>query len=226
MATGFILPFAGRGLSSRDPFHSLHREMNRLFDDTFRSMDSGAGSPGGSGRSNLLAPQLDVHESQDEFCVTVDLPGVAEQDLDLALEGDLLTIRGEKKQESERDERGYHVVERSSGTFQRSLRLPFEPDPERVSAECRDGVLTIHVPKVGQQQRSRRIEVNRGQGGEPGQRTIDNSAAANDRQHESLQQAASQGQTRQAGGANDAGQQAQASPSGEQQGHNVTSGSR
>lgn len=200
MASRFLTPFGGRGLARRDPFLSLHQEMNRLFDDTFRTLDTGEQGQGGG---RFLAPRLDVHESENEYCVTVDLPGVSESDLDLSLEGEVLTIRGEKKQESERDERGYHIMERSSGTFQRSLRLPFEPDPERVSAECRDGVLTVHVPKEGQQQRTRRIQVNRGQGTPASSRTIDSSSAANDRQQADLQQAASQGSVAQAGGADD-----------------------
>lgn len=198
MASRFLSSLGGRGAATSDPFLSLHREMNRLF-DTFRGPEGGE-----SGRASFLSPQLDVHESADEFCVTVDLPGVAESDLDVQLDGDLLTIRGEKKQHSERDERGYHVVERSSGTFQRSLRLPFEPDAGKVTADCRDGVLTVHVPKADQKQRSRRISISHGQQTGPAQRTIEGSSAANDGSSHSMQQAASQGATTQAGGADDA----------------------
>jgi HSP20 family protein len=182
-------------------------------------MEGGGGESGQGGR--FLAPQLDVHEGESEYCITVDLPGVAESDLDVSLEGDVLTIRGEKKQQSERDERGYHVMERSSGTFQRSLRLPFEPDPERVHADCRDGVLTVHVPKAGQQQRTRKISVNRGQGmqdggGGAGRQTLegrsstagssggDRNRGANDRDETPRQQAASQQPSAQAGGFDDA----------------------
>ena len=88
MASRFLVPFGGRSLTSRrDPFMSLHREMNRLFDDAFHSMGDDQGS-------NFSTPQLDVHESEQELCITADLPGVAESDIDLRLEGDMLIIRG------------------------------------------------------------------------------------------------------------------------------------
>jgi HSP20 family protein len=196
-----MIPFGGTGLAPRnDPFFTLHREMNRLFDDTFRSIDQGESTRG------TMVPSLDVHESESEFCLTADLPGVAEQDIDVQLEGDLLTIRGEKKQERERDERGYHVVERSAGNFQRSVRLPFEPDPEKVTAECRNGVLTVHVSKQGQQQRTRRIEVKRGEGADAGAKTIEGRAeAANDPRRDEHQMAASHKQGAQAGEAESSG---------------------
>src|SRR6476660_4355890 len=102
MAPRFIFPFGGRSLTGRDPFLSLHREMNRLFDDTLRSVGDGE-----SGRAGFNVPQLDVHESEQEFCITADLPGVAENDIELTVNGDMLMLRGEKKQQQERDERGY-----------------------------------------------------------------------------------------------------------------------
>jgi HSP20 family protein len=199
MASRFLIPFGSRSLAGgADPFISLHREMNRLFDDTFRGMDQREG-----GRGQFLAPSLDVHESGDGFCVTADLPGVSPEDIDLQVEGDLLTICGESKREQERDDKGYHVMERSSGSFRRSLRLPFEPDPDQVKAECRNGVLTVHIPKAGQQQRSRKIAVG---GGGAGQQQVEGrSWAANDERGEDRQMAASQGLQRQEGGSDDTG---------------------
>jgi HSP20 family protein len=198
MASRYLIPFGSRGLAGRgDPFLSLNREINRLFDDTFRGMDQGEG-----GRGQFLAPSLDVHESGDEFCVTADLPGVSPEDIDLQVEGDLLTICGESKREQERDDKGYHVMERSSGSFRRSLRLPFEPDPDQVNAECRNGVLTVHIPKAGQQQRSRKIAVG---GGASQQQVEGRSWAANDERSEDRQMAASQGSQRQEGGSDDTG---------------------
>ena len=199
MASRYLIPFGSRGLAGRgDPFLSLNREINRLFDDAFRGMDQGEGGGG-----QFLAPSLDVHESGDEFCVTADLPGVSPEDIDLQVEGDLLTICGESKREQERDDKGYHVMERSSGSFRRSLRLPFEPDPDQVKAECRNGVLTVHIPKAGQQQRSRKIAV--GGGGGSQQQVEGRSWAANDERSEDRQMAASQGSQRQEGGSDDTG---------------------
>jgi HSP20 family protein len=198
MASRFLVPFGGRSIAGRsDPFLSLHREMNRLFDDTFRSI--GEDEPGGA----ISTPRLDVHESEQELCITADLPGVAESDIDLRLEGDMLIIRGEKRQRQERNEGGYRLVERSSGAFQRGLRLPFEADPASVKADYEHGVLTIHVPKHAQQERSKRIPVGRG-GAEASNKTIEaSSGAANDQPGEERQQAASQGSMQQAGGAQD-----------------------
>jgi HSP20 family protein len=195
MASRFIVPFGGRSLTGRDPFLSLHREMNRLFDDTLRSVGANESGPAG-----FNVPQLDVHVSEQEFCITADLPGVAEDDIELTVNGDMLMLKGEKKQHQERDERGYHVIERSSGAFQRSVRLPFEPDPGKVVADYENGVLTVHVPKQAHQERSRRIEVKRGSG--PNARTIE-SASANDQGHAERQQAASGDSSGQAGGADD-----------------------
>jgi HSP20 family protein len=196
MASRFLVPFGGRRLAARgDPFLSLHREMNRLFDDTFRSMDDGTAERGGQ----LSVPQLDIHESEGEFCVTADLPGVEESDIDLRIEGDTLTIRGEKRQQGERDERGYHIMERSSGAFQRTLRLPMEPDPAKVTAECHNGVLTVHIAKEGQQQRSKRIEVKRGARQAAGGQTIETrgggqSGSNDDQRQVERQRAASESQ--------------------------------
>jgi HSP20 family protein len=183
---------SGRG----DPFMSLHREMNRLFDD-FHTM--GDDERGGG----ISSPQIDIHESEQELCVTADLPGVAESDIDLRLEGDMLIIRGEKRQQQEREQGGYRLVERSSGAFQRGLRLPFEADPGSVKADYENGVLTIHVPKQAQQERSRRIPVGRGGEG-ASSKTIDaKSDAANDQRSGERQQAAAQDRTQQAGGSQD-----------------------
>lgn len=76
-----------------------------------------------------------------------------------SLEGNVLIISGEKKTEADRKQEDYQVMERSYGRFRRTVQLPFAPDPEQVRAECDHGVLTIHMPKQAQLQRSRRIEV-------------------------------------------------------------------
>lgn len=195
MASRFIVPFGGRSLTGRDPFLSLHREMNRLFEDTMRSVGGNESGPAG-----FNVPQLDVHESEQEFCITADLPGVAENDIELTVNGDMLMLKGEKKHHQERDERGYHVIERASGAFQRSVRLPFEPDPGQVVADYENGVLTVHVPKQAQQEKNRRIEVKRGSSSNA--RTIEN-ASANDPDHADRQQAASGDPSGQAGSADD-----------------------
>ena len=162
MASRFTNPFGGRGSMSRDPFLDLHREVNRLFDDVFRS----GGTGGGGGAATMAAPSIDVHEIGDGLEISAELPGVAEKDIDLRLEGDVLTLSGEKHNER-KDERA-HVVERSYGTFRRTVQLPFAPDPDKVSAACENGVLRIRLPRGTEQERSRKIEIGGGsRGGEP-----------------------------------------------------------
>jgi HSP20 family protein len=154
MASRFLIPFGGRGLLSRDPFMDLHREVNRLFDDSFRSMREGGE---GSGSGFMLNPKVDVCPTDDGWEITAELPGVDQEDIDLRLDGDTLTISGEKRDER-KDEKG-RFTERSYGTFSRSFQLPFTPDPDKITADCDRGVLTIKLPKAAEQDKSRRISI-------------------------------------------------------------------
>jgi HSP20 family protein len=169
MARNPMSPYRSGGLMERgfggDPFLSLHREMNRLFDDVFRGS---LGSPsGGSQGGGAIVPPIDVSETDKEVRVCAEIPGVSEKDVDVTLDQDMLTIRGEKKFERDVEKENYHVSERSFGTFQRMLRLPFVVDPEQVKANFENGVLTVTLPKGQEQQRTRRIEV-RGSGAASG----------------------------------------------------------
>jgi HSP20 family protein len=127
-----------------------------------------------------------VSETDKEIRITAELPGVTEQDIDVSLDDDVLTIRGEKKFERKDDKENFHFVERSYGTFQRSLRLPFPVDPDQVQASFENGVLTVTVPKTGRQERSRRIQLQgrgaTGQGatGGTGQQASDTSGQSDD----------------------------------------------
>lgn len=153
-----------RFLSSRndltrgdDPFFQLQRELSRAVDDVFRG--AGPRMPFGTG----FAPSLDVKETAEGLELTAELPGVAETDIELSLDGDTLTLRGEKRQERKSEERGLHLQERSYGSFQRSLRLPFAPDPGHVSASFDKGVLHVTLPKPAQAQaRENRIPIRGG----------------------------------------------------------------
>jgi len=100
-----------------------------------------------------------VSETEKEIRITAELPGVTEQDIDVSLDDDMLTIRGEKRFERTDEKETFHFVECSYGTFQRSLRLPFAVNPDQVQASFENGVLTVTLPKTGRQERSRRIQV-------------------------------------------------------------------
>jgi HSP20 family protein len=151
MASRFLMPFGGRGMFRDDPFLDLHREVNRLFDDSLRTMrESGGGA-------TMLNPRVDVCPTGNGWEITAELPGVDEKDIDLRLDGDVLTISGEKRDERKDDNN--RLVERSYGSFTRSFQLPFSPDPDKVTADCDKGVLTISLPKGAEQERSKRIAI-------------------------------------------------------------------
>jgi len=92
-------------------------------------------------------PLVDVCEDKDSVLVRADLPGLNKEDIDLSILGSTLTIKGEKKSESEVKEENYHRVERSYGLFQRSVQLPAEVDESKVEASYKDGVLEVKLPK-------------------------------------------------------------------------------
>jgi len=123
----------------QDPFSLLHQEMNRLF-------DSFTGFPVNRW-SNDLSPRLDVSESDKEIDIDAELPGFDEKNVDVTLAGDVLTIRGERKNGHEEKNKNYHVAERSWGSFTRSVTLPFEANPDDVQARFDKGVLHIAIQK-------------------------------------------------------------------------------
>ena len=173
MARNPLSPFRGGGLMGGgfggDPFMSLHRQMNRLFDDVLRdSTGQMPSSQGQGGEGGMLMPHMDVSETDKELKVCAELPGVSEKDIDVRLEDDVLVIRAEKKFERKDDKENYHFMERSYGTFQRALRLPGPVEPEQVQASFENGVLTVTVPKTEQQERSRRIQIGGSRSGESG----------------------------------------------------------
>ena len=148
-----LVPFHGQGAVMRPEltlFGPLQREVDRLLNDFTRGT-------GGNG-SSMLMPSIDVSETDKEIEVTVDLPGLERKDVDISLENDVLTIRGEKKIESKSDEKAgkdgkdakektYHVAERSYGVFYRVIQLPPGIDPSKVQATMSKGVLKVTIPK-------------------------------------------------------------------------------
>ena len=129
---------------------TLRDEIDTLFD---RFVERPIGAVMGQVR-----PTLDLSETDTELVVKADLPGLEEKDLDVSISTDMLTIRGEKKQPHEEAGKTYHVAERSSGSFTRSIRLPVAVNADQVRASYKNGVLEIVMPKKEQAQ-TKRIEI-------------------------------------------------------------------
>jgi HSP20 family protein len=146
-----------------DPFLAFRREVDRVFDDLLRGFgvpSLPAASPGG-----MLTPRMDVSETDQEIRITAELPGIDEKDVEVIVADDVLTIRGQKETQREDEDRDYRLVERASGYFSRTLRLPFSVDPNKVQATVNNGVLTVTIPKPKEvQDKTQRIEVQRENG--------------------------------------------------------------
>lgn len=106
-------------------------------------------------------PSVNVEEREDEILLTAELPGMAEDDVDVELENNVLTISGKKHEEKEEGEKGgkFHLVERTFGSFRRSFTLPRTVDAESIEARYEDGLLTVHMPKAAEA-KSRKIKVS------------------------------------------------------------------
>ena len=113
--------------------------------------------------SGIMTPDIDVTETDKEIRISAELPGMAEEDIDVEMSGDRLTIRGEKKEEHEESDKDYHVSERRYGSFRRSLRVPDTVDGGKVSAEMKNGVLTVVLPKAkAAKNKARKVSVKKG----------------------------------------------------------------
>ncbi|MBM4066375.1 MAG: Hsp20/alpha crystallin family protein [Planctomycetes bacterium] len=117
---------------------SFREEMNKLFEGFTRR-----GAAAGMG----LVPPLDVSETEENILVKVEVPGIEPKDIDISISGDTLTIKGEKKSEKEEKGKNYHFIERSYGSFSRSVGLPASVKFEQVKAEYKKGILEITLPK-------------------------------------------------------------------------------
>jgi HSP20 family protein len=144
-----------------DPFMTLHREMNRLFDDVFRSFDVAPfGSLSGAGRMGW--PSVEVSETDRDLRISAELPGMNEKDVEVLMQDGVLTLRGEKKSEVEDKERAFS--ERTYGRFERRIPLGQDVDEDKVEAAFKNGVLTITVPKTAQAaSQTKRIAINSGE---------------------------------------------------------------
>jgi len=127
--------------STTSVFAPVQREFDRLFDQL---------ATGWSALSDFdLAPRMDVRDTKDGLEITVELPGMSQDDVKIAVEDDVLTVSGEKKAHSETKEKTYRISERSYGDFSRSITLPRSIDANKIKATMRDGVLALVAPRDG-----------------------------------------------------------------------------
>lgn len=162
-ASSSAAPPAFPSLFGMTPFGAAwQQEVDRMFNDAFRRM----GTPPGSRAelSQWLRPSLDIVEDKDAYSVSIEVPGVEEKDIQIDVQGDTLSVRGEKKQSQETSDKNIHRVERSYGMFQRTLSLPMDANAEAIQASFKDGVLNIRIGKQAQPvgTTARRIEIGKG----------------------------------------------------------------
>ena len=167
--SGTTLPMQRRDMRPAmfEPFQMM-REMDRMFDRVLGAF----GVPSmrrafepehfweGERGFNFAAPAVDFAEDDKAYHLTAELPGLSEQDINLELSGDALTITGEKREEKEEKEKNYHHSERRFGSFRRAIQLPQHVDRDRIEANFKNGVLSVTLPKTQDaMQHQRKIEV-------------------------------------------------------------------
>jgi HSP20 family protein len=148
----------GSNGSNENPVATLQRDIGRVLDDFWSRFDRPLGLTNGFFAGGW--PSADVSETDKAIEVSVELPGMDEKDIDVSVTDDMLTIRGEKKSESEKKDKGYYISERSFGSFHRSIPLPTSVDTRNVEAKFKKGVLTVTLPKTAEaQEKIKKIQV-------------------------------------------------------------------
>ena len=151
-----------------DVWRSFRGEIDQLFDRFFRpygmpslhrmfDLDPGWRS---DTSFSFAAPAIDFGEDDKSYKITAELPGLEAKDLDVSISGDTLLIKGEKRQETEQQDKNYHVTERAYGSFQRTFALPDGVARDKITADLSKGVLTLMLPKTAEAQKpARKIDV-------------------------------------------------------------------
>ncbi|MBN8890730.1 MAG: hypothetical protein BGP12_09020 [Rhodospirillales bacterium 70-18] len=155
-----------------DPFGAFRQEMDRLLDRFWGGLrfptlrGSSVVTPGKTASSvfEMVVPAVDVTECATAFVITAERPGMTEKDVEVSVSAGMLTLKGEKRQEKQEQEKDFYLTERAFGSFERSFSLPDSADAEKVSASFANGVLTVTLPKKPEiVAATRKIEVTPGQ---------------------------------------------------------------
>ena len=152
-----LLPtLRSRNQNLADPFAAFRRELDSFFADYNRDLPSLT-------EVGARIPALNIAETKDEVEITTELPGVDEKDINVSLDGNRLVISAEKKQESDRTDKEWHLVERSYGAFHRAVALPFEPNEASIDARFDKGVLHLNVKKPAEVEKAKKtIQIKAG----------------------------------------------------------------
>jgi len=125
-----------------DPFdllNDLQEDFGRLFSPSLRTNVSE--------NDRTMTPSLEIHEDENQFTLSADVPGIDRKNIDISVTGNTLTLKGERSKEIQKKEKGYYYSERSYGSFQRSVQLPSEVEADKIAANYKDGVLEVVIPK-------------------------------------------------------------------------------
>ena len=152
---GEQIPVSRKGADSLPPGRggslvSLHRDMDRWFDEAFKSFGLPAMQSRGDGDVGLAQfyrPQIDISADANCYQISLDVPGLTESDLELEIKEDVLTIKGQKEESSESKDKHYYRMERSYGSFQRTLALPDDANADEIRANLDKGVLKLEIPR-------------------------------------------------------------------------------
>jgi HSP20 family protein len=131
--------------SDRNPFLSLHREMNRLFDDVFRGFDDRLPAFGSLSSFNAAWPNVEISQTDKEIIVAAEIPGLEEKDIEVLFDDGVLTLKGEKRSEVEDKEKQFS--ERFYGHFERRIPVGVEIEEDKIEARFKNGVLNVVLPK-------------------------------------------------------------------------------
>jgi HSP20 family protein len=153
--------------------NSIQNEMNRLFNTFFEQPAPGRGNGG----ARRWMPAMDLVETADHYVLRADLPGLSDEDVNVQLEDNMLTISGERKAEHGSEQEGYYRLERAFGAFSRSLTLPDGVEPDGVQADFDRGVLEIRIPKPAQK-KPRQVQITLGERSTDETKTIEGAESA------------------------------------------------
>lgn len=141
----------------RAPLDFMRTGLDDLFDDFFKEFDF---TPTALGRTNGFVPRMDITGNDNEYKISAELPGLEKDDVQIDLHDDMLTVKGEKKSEIKEEDKGRFHLERTYGSFSRTIRLPNDVDAEKVDAEFKNGVLNITLPKSKQaKDKAKKIQI-------------------------------------------------------------------